>query len=527
MQALVDLTQCRILAGTLFLCCQKPENNGFHAFPTALQVVPAMTTTLKAPELLLPAGSLDKMRAAYDYGADAVYAGQPRYSLRARNNEFRLEQLQQGIQEAHARGKKLFVTSNLLPHNDKVRTYMRDIEPVIALQPDALIMADPGLIMMVREKWPEMPIHLSVQANTVNYAAVKFWQKVGVSRIILSRELSLDEIERIRQECPDMELEVFVHGALCIAYSGRCLLSGYFNRRDPNQGTCTNACRWNYATHDAEVDSNTGDAIGTKLDKDFSFEAERERAEKAFSASSRTGSANASKGGCGSEPASAEAHAPSATGDGQRHPLADKVYLIEEVGRPGELMPIMEDEHGTYIMNSKDLRAVEYVGRLTKIGVDSLKIEGRTKSLYYVSRTAQIYRRAIDDAVAGRPFNPSLITELEGLSNRGYTAGFLERRPAQDYQNYETGSSQTQRSQFVGEVSKTEARDGWLQVEVKNRFAVGDRIEVIHPSGNEIVTLQSMQNADGLDIQVANGSPLKVWLQLDARYQGALLARMV
>ena len=461
---------------------------------------------MKAPELLLPAGSLEKMRAAYDYGADAVYAGQPRYSLRARNNEFRLEQLQQGIVEAHRLGKKLFVTSNLLPHNDKVRTYMRDIEPVIAMRPDALIMADPGLIMMVREKWPEMPIHLSVQANTVNYATVKFWQKAGVARIILSRELSLDEVEKIRQECPDIELEVFVHGALCIAYSGRCLLSGYFNRRDPNQGTCTNACRWNYATHAAEVDANTGDAIGTRMEQDFSVEAEREQAEKVFASTGRE---------------------LAATGNGQRHPLADRVYLIEEAGRPGELMPIMEDAHGTYIMNSKDLRAVEYVERLARIGVDSLKIEGRTKSLYYVSRTAQIYRRAIDDAVAGRPFNPALITELEGLSNRGYTPGFLERRPAQDYQNYETGSSQTQRSQFVGEVSRTQARDGWLQVDVKNRFAVGDRMEIIHPSGNQTITLQAMQNLDGQGIQVANGSPLQVWLPLDARYAGALLARMV
>ena len=461
---------------------------------------------MKAPELLLPAGSLEKMRAAYDYGADAVYAGQPRYSLRARNNEFRLEQLQQGIAEARRLGKKLFVTSNLLPHNDKVRTYMRDIEPVIAMRPDALIMADPGLIMMVREKWPEMPIHLSVQANTVNYATVKFWQKAGVARIILSRELSLDEVEKIRQECPDIELEVFVHGALCIAYSGRCLLSGYFNRRDPNQGTCTNACRWNYATHAAEVDANTGDAIGTRMEQDFSVEAEREQAEKDFASTGRE---------------------LAATGNGQRHPLADRVYLIEEAGRPGELMPIMEDEHGTYIMNSKDLRAVEYVERLARIGVDSLKIEGRTKSLYYVSRTAQIYRRAIDDAVAGRPFNPALITELEGLSNRGYTPGFLERRPAQDYQNYETGSSQTQRSQFVGEVSTTQARDGWLQVDVKNRFAVGDRMEIIHPSGNQTITLQAMQNLDRQDIQVANGSPLQVWLPLDARYAGALLARMV
>ena len=303
-----------------------------------------------------------------------------------------------------------------------------------------------------------------------------------------------------------MELEVFVHGALCIAYSGRCLLSGYFNRRDPNQGTCTNACRWNYATHAAEVDANTGDAIGTRMEQDFSVEAEREQAEKDFASTGRE---------------------LAATGNGQRHPLADRVYLIEEAGRPGELMPIMEDEHGTYIMNSKDLRAVEYVERLARIGVDSLKIEGRTKSLYYVSRTAQIYRRAIDDAVAGRPFNPALITELEGLSNRGYTPGFLERRPAQDYQNYETGSSQTQRSQFVGEVSTTQARDGWLQVDVKNRFAVGDRMEIIHPSGNQTITLQAMQNLDRQDIQVANGSPLQVWLPLDARYAGALLARMV
>ncbi|MEG0139739.1 MAG: tRNA 5-hydroxyuridine modification protein YegQ, partial [Comamonas sp.] len=401
--------------------------------------------TLKAPELLLPAGSLDKMRAAYDFGADAVYAGQPRYSLRARNNEFRLEQIGQGIAEAHARGKKFFLTSNLIAHNDKVRTYLRDIEPIIAMKPDAMIMADPGLIMMVKEKWPEQVIHLSVQANTTNHATVKFWQKMGVERIILSRELSLDEIEKIRQECPDMELEVFVHGALCIAYSGRCLLSGYFNRRDPNQGTCTNACRWDYKTHDANVDPNTGEALGQTMENGFNFEDAKNDLDNQFT---------------------------STCGDQQRHPKADAIYLLEEKGRPGEMMPIMEDEHGTYIMNSKDLRAVEHVERLTKIGVDSLKIEGRTKSLYYVARTAQTYRRAIDDAVAGRPFNPELITELEGLANRGYTGGLMERRPANDYQNYETGHSVLQRSHFVGEVRGYE--NGMAEIETKNRFSVGD-----------------------------------------------------
>ncbi|QTD43961.1 tRNA 5-hydroxyuridine modification protein YegQ [Ottowia testudinis] len=451
--------------------------------------------TAKAPELLLPAGSLDKMRAAYDFGADAVYAGQPRYSLRARNNEFRLEQIATGIAEAHARGKKFFVTSNLIAHNDKVRTYLRDLEPVVALKPDALIMADAGLIMLVREKWPHIPIHLSVQANTTNWAAVKFWLKMGVARIILSRELSLAEVEQIRQECPDMELEVFVHGALCIAYSGRCLLSGYFNRRDPNQGTCTNACRWNYKTHDADVDPNTGEALarGGQL-QGFNFSAEAEAAEQ------------------------------STCGNGQRHPSADKVYLIEEEGRPGQLMPIMEDEHGTYIMNSKDLRAIEQVEKLTKIGVDSLKIEGRTKSLYYVARTAQTYRRAIDDAVAGRPFNPALITELEGLANRGYTSGFLERRPANDYQNYETGHSVATRSQFVGEVKSV--ADGWAEVETKNRFAVGDWIEIIHPQGNRTVRLDVMKNADGQPIDVAAGNPLRVWIPIEGPADRALIARL-
>ncbi|MDR2875495.1 MAG: tRNA 5-hydroxyuridine modification protein YegQ, partial [Methylobacillus sp.] len=372
---------------------------------------------LKSPELLAPAGALEKMRAAYDFGADAVYAGQPRYSLRARNNTFGLEQLATGIAEAHGRGKKFFVASNLMPHNAKVKTYLADMEPVIAMRPDALIMADPGLIMMVRERWPEMPIHLSVQANTVNYAAVKFWKALGLTRVILSRELSLDEIAEIRQQCPETELEVFIHGALCIAYSGRCLLSGYFNHRDPNQGTCTNSCRWDYKVHDAEEDP-----AGVIRFKDFDFRAEMEKS---------------SLSDCGNLP---------------RHPEADKVYLIEERNRPGELMPIMEDDHGTYIMNSKDLRAVEHVARLMEIGVDSLKIEGRTKSLYYVARTCQVYRRAIDDAAAGKPFDYTLLAELEGLANRGYTDGFYERHHTAEHQNYLKGFSESGRSQYVGDV---------------------------------------------------------------------------
>ena len=449
---------------------------------------------MKSPELLLPAGGLERMRAAYDFGADAVYAGSPRYSLRARNNEFaRLPVLEQGIAEAHARGKKFFLTVNTLPQNSKLKTFMADMEPLIAMKPDALIMADPGLIMQVRERWPEMPIHLSVQANTTNYWGVKFWQKVGVERIILSRELSMDEIAEIRQECPDIELEVFVHGALCIAYSGRCLLSGYFNHRDPNQGTCTNACRWDYKVHDT-VEDEMGDA---KLLQGFDFNRAQEEANAAFEG------INGQK----------------------RHPAADKVFLIEEGNRPGEYMPMMEDENGTYIMNSKDLRAIEQIAKLTEIGVDSLKVEGRTKSVYYVARVAQAYRKAIDDAVAGKPFDYGLLAELEGLANRGYTSGFLERHQTQDYQNYLAGHSLAKQSQFVGQIIDIDS-EGWATVEVKNRFAVGDTIEIIHPQGNQTLVLEAMtRKGEAVDVAPGNGIQVKI-PHMQGKEQ-ALIARIM
>jgi putative protease len=419
---------------------------------------------MKTPELLSPAGTLHNMRYALAYGADAVYAGQPRYSLRARNNDFDLQNLGVGINEAHTQGKKFFVASNISPHNRKVDTYLADMEPVIDLGPDALIMADPGLIHMVRERWPQMPIHLSVQANTVNYATVRFWQSLGIKRVILSRELSLDEIEEIRQRCPDMELEVFVHGALCIAYSGRCLLSGYFNRRDPNQGTCTNACRWDYKVQPAVADASGDLHVYTPPQGNTS-----------------------------------------ACGDMPRHPAADQPVLLEEDGRPGELMAMEEDEHGTYIMNSKDLRAIEHVERLTRIGIDCLKIEGRTKSHYYAARTAQIYRQAIDDAVAGRPFDPSQLGVLEGLANRGYTDGFYQRHHSHEHQNYLTGHSASNHQQFVGEISRIDTAKGLAEVVVKNKFAVGDKLEIILPDGNRDIVLPAMQNLRGQDVDEAPG----------------------
>lgn len=410
------------------------------------------------PELLSPAGTLKNMRYAFAYGADAVYAGQPRYSLRVRNNEFNLEKLKIAIDEAHSQSKQLFVVCNIQPHNSKLKTFVRDMKPVIDLKPDALIMSDPGLIMMVREAFPEMTIHLSVQANAVNWASVKFWESQGIKRVILSRELSLDEIEDIRQHCPDIEIEVFVHGALCMAYSGRCLLSGYINKRDPNQGTCTNSCRWKYDAHEAK-ENETGDIVAI------------------------------------------QPVAPT-LGEGQ---TTDQVFLLQEQGRPNEYMPAFEDEHGSYIMNSKDLRAVQHVERLLKIGVDSFKIEGRTKSFYYCARTAQVYRQALDDAIAGRPFNPALMGTLENLAHRGYTEGFLSRHTHDKYQNYDYGYSISETQQFVGEMTGRN-ENGLAEVTVKNKFLVGDKLELMTPQGNLNFTLEQLQNRKGELVDVAPGS---------------------
>lgn len=420
------------------------------------------------PELLSPAGSLKAMRLAFAYGADAVYAGQPRYSLRVRNNEFDLAALETGINEAHALGKRFYVVVNIAPHNSKLTTFVRDMQPVVALKPDALIVSDPGVIFLLRQHFPQQPLHLSVQANTVNWAAVKFWQTQGVERVILSRELSVEEIAEIRREVPEMELEVFVHGALCMAYSGRCLLSGYINKRDPNQGTCTNSCRWPYQVHAAVEDEV-----------------------------------------------------------GQFKPISTPA-LLEEQGRPGELMTIDEDLHGTYILNSKDLRAVEHVPALTAMGIHSLKIEGRTKSPYYVARTAQVYRKAIDDAVAGKAFDSKLLSELEGMANRGFTEGFLRRHKPQDTQNYDTSHSVGEQL-LVGEFIGEQDSEGFALLEVKNQFAVGDQLILMTPRGNQPFRLDALRNQQDQDLLLAPGAcyQLKVKLPAQVLLQHAMLLKQL
>ncbi|MEX5504547.1 tRNA 5-hydroxyuridine modification protein YegQ [Pseudomonas putida] len=422
-----------------------------------------MNPTAK-PELLAPAGTLKTMRYAFAYGADAVYAGQPRYSLRVRNNEFDHANLALGIQEAHALGKRFYVVVNIAPHNAKLKTFLKDLAPVIDMAPDALIMSDPGLIMLVRQHFPQMPVHLSVQANTVNWASVQFWQQLGLSRVILSRELSLEEIEEIRQQVPGMELEVFVHGALCMAYSGRCLLSGYLNKRDANQGTCTNACRWKYDATPA-TENATGDIV-REVQPTLGLGAPTEQ-----------------------------------------------VFLLQESNRPGTEMPAFEDEHGTYIMNAKDLRAIQHVERLASMGVHSLKIEGRTKSHFYCARAVQSYRQAIDDAVAGRPFDRALMGNLESLAQRGYTEGFLRRHVHDEYQNYQRGNSVSERQQFVGELTGVRV-DGLAEVKVKNRFAVGDHLELMTPRGNYHFDLHRLCNRQQQAIDVAPGDGHVVYLPI-------------
>ena len=440
-------------------------------------------------ELLSPAGSLKNMRYAFAYGADAVYAGQPRYSLRVRNNEFDHDNLAIGIQEAHDLGKKFYVVVNIQPHNSKLKNFIRDLTPVVAMQPDALIMSDPGLIMMVREHFPDMDVHLSVQANAINWATVKFWKNMGLTRVILSRELSIDEIEEIKQQVPDMEIEVFVHGALCMAYSGRCMLSGYMNKRDANQGACTNACRWEYKVHETHQDEN-GDVIPVQnLNTDSN---------------------------CCSNSDADELHM-------QAQHQFDEPVLLQR--HEEDMFAAEEDEHGTYFMNSKDLRAVQHVERLTQMGIHSLKIEGRTKSYFYCARTAQIYRKAIDDALAGKPFDPSLMTQLEGLANRGYTEGFLRRHVHSEYQNYENGSSSFDHQQYCGEI--LERNGDYLKVDVKNRFVVGDVLELMTTSGNITFKLTEILDKKGNPILEAKGSghvvEIPVPADVDMRY--ALLIR--
>lgn len=390
------------------------------------------------PELLMPAGSLEKLRYACLYGADAVYAGVPIFSLRARENEFTFEDLAEGSELIHQMGKKIYLTANIFARNLKIKAFTEHIAKAVELKPDALIMGDPGLISIVRERHPDIPIHLSVQANCMNWKAVEFWKNQGISRIILSRELRLTEIQQIHEMVPDIELEAFVHGSICIAYSGRCLLSHYMSYRDANQGVCDNSCRYPY-----------------KLFKE----------------------------------------------NGQ-----DEEFFLNDPRNPTEYYPIEEDEHGTYIMNAKDLCLVEHLQELKNAGVCSFKVEGRTKSVYYAAMISRIYRNAIDDMMTNRPFNPQAFQELSSISNRGFNKGFLMGEPSQDGQDLDNRNKKPG-SAFLGIIENTDIRKA--NVDVRGKISKGDQIEIVSPDKIIQTTVLSIKNLQGDEKQsVHSGSGL-------------------
>ncbi|MCH8157543.1 MAG: U32 family peptidase C-terminal domain-containing protein [Nitrospinae bacterium] len=422
---------------------------------------------VKIPELLSPAGSPEKLRYALAYGADAVYAGIPRFSLRARDNPYNDHSLKEDIEYCRRKGKKIYITANILPQNRKLESFKKSLAGFAEAQPDGIIMSDPGMIQFVLNEFPQVPVHLSVQTNTINWMSVAFWRDQGVKRIILSRELSLQEFQEIHERVPEMELEAFVHGSICIAYSGRCLLSNYFNHRDANQGTCTNSCRWEYNLYQ---ELPGGEGGPQKLQGDF---------------------------------------------------------FIEEASRNGELMPIDEDEHGTYIMNSKDLRAIEHLDALRRSGVESFKIEGRSKSIYYLSLITQAYRQAIDDMAANRPFDPTLLDATHKTANRGFTTAFLLSASQRATERFDSPQEQNQPQIYAGKVVN-DRPGGWMEVEVKNRIALDQEMECISPQNKYRFRITSMENANGMALATAHGGNDTVWVKTDGPIEPyALLSRIV
>ncbi len=406
-------------------------------------------------EFLSPAGYLQKMKYALAFGSDATYAGIPKFSLRTRELEFNRNSLVEAIDFSHKLGKKLYLTMNIFAHNTKIASFLKELDRVVEWNPDAIIMADPGLINIAVKRYPKLTIHLSTQANTTNWTAVEFWRDMGVKRIILSRELRLKEIEEIHKRVPDVELESFVHGAICIAYSGRCLITNYLNHRDANQGTCTNSCRWEY---------KLGKEVSSLLDA-----------------------------------------------ENQQNTNYDKTHIppdnltVEEPKRTGEQYPINEDEHGTYLFNAKDLCAIELLSEIKNAGVCSFKIEGRTKSTYYTSISAMAYRNAIDDVIEGKQFNPQNLKDLMALSNRGYTTGFYARNPREFGENYYDSRSKELSHKIVGIPVDYDNQRNLLTFEIKNRLEKGTSVEVITPHLRTIIEINEIINPKGKLVDVAHG----------------------
>lgn len=393
---------------------------------------------MRVPELLVPASSLEVLKVAVVFGADAVYVGGEVFGLRAKAKNFTLDEMREGVEFAHARGVKVYVTANILAHNDDLEGVRRYFEELKNVGPDALIISDPGVFMIAKEVLPDMELHVSTQANNTNYGTYRFWQQQGAKRVVSARELSLKEIREIRGHIPDdLEIETFVHGAMCISYSGRCLLSNYFTGRDANQGACTHPCRWKYA--------------------------------------------------------------------------------VMEESRPGEYLPVYENERGTYIFNSKDLCMIEYIPELIDAGIDSFKIEGRMKTALYVATVARTYRRAIDDYLQSpdlyREHMPWYLDQISNCTYRQFTTGFFFGKPSEEAQIYDS-NTYVREYTYLGTVGGVNEA-GLYAIEQRNKFSVGETIEVMKPNGeNPQVVVRRIVDEDGNGQMSAPHPKQKLWIDL-------------
>ena len=392
----------------------------------------------RKPELLIPASSLEVLKTAVMFGADAVYIGGEAFGLRAKAKNFSPEDMRAGIEFAHAHGVKVYVTANILAHNSDLEGAVAYFKELNELKPDALIIADPGMFMLAKEHCPDMELHISTQANNTNYQTYLFWWQQGAKRVVSARELSLAEIKEIRDHIPEeMEIESFIHGAMCISYSGRCLLSNYFTGRDANQGACTHPCRWKYA-------------------------------------------------------------------------------VVEET-RPGEYMPVYENERGTYIFNSKDLCMIEYIPEIVAAGIDSLKIEGRMKTALYVAAVARTYRKAIDDFfVSEENYRNNMDwyrSEISKCTYRQFTTGFYFGKPSEETQIYDSNTYINEYI-YLG-IAEEITEDGKVRIEQKNKFCVGDIIEIMKPDGRNVETkVEAMFDEKGVAVESAPHPQQVLFLQL-------------
>jgi U32 family peptidase len=411
------------------------------------------------PELLMPAGDLDKAYTAFRYGADAIYCGVPMFSLRTRENIFTESGLREIVQYAHKNGKKVYVTTNAFPHQYLIPLYEKHFRLLEEIKPDGIIFADLGVLSLANEFAPSIPKHLSVQTSTVNAPAIKLWKSLGVERIILAREMAIREVEQIHKLVPDMELEYFVHGAVCMAYSGRCLLSNFTGGRDANRGACNHTCRWNYRVYDEE---------GRQVDvSDHEIKQKTEAREN--------------KAGCGTGKCR-DGGEKSTMESARSIRDFENFKYVEEEERKGSMIPMEEDFHGTHIMSSKDMCMIEHLESIWQSGVCSLKVEGRNKTAYYCATIARAYRRALDDLAAGKPFDQGLWEEIHATANRGFFPGFLHGKPREGSMQYEANRS-VSKKEFCARV--IDWKEGRVQIQVKNKIESGVELEFVMPDPSD------------------------------------------